>query len=257
VAHVTASGTATTYPFDASGTNDGRQITMDQNGNVYTLEYSHGVLYKLSSTGSVTAADTSGHIGGAVSSLDTAHVIAEIQDDHGSLHASFSSDLGYDATLCGGGCNAGGISKPTSLAATRAGYVWSANNNNTLSEINPANTEQGTAVAGSPFSGGGLNAGTATQQPVVWLALDGAGAPWVPNFAGNSISHFSSAGVAISPSTGFVPSTGTCPAQGLAVDGSGDVWVSCASNTAPVVEFIGAATPVYTPLTPGFLGTKP
>jgi hypothetical protein len=137
------------------------------------------------------------------------------------------------------------------------------NNNNTLtgfqgSAVNITSGDGvGSPIAGSPFSGGGLNAGTAAQQPIVGLAIDGADSLWIANYAGNSISQFSSTGAAITSSTGFLPSTGTCPAEGVAVDGSGDVWVSCTSSTAPVVEFIGAATPVYTPLTPGFLGTKP
>ena len=48
--------------------------------------------------------------------------------------------------------------------------------------------------------------------------------------------------------------------SGIAIDGSGDVWVSNNGNST-VSEFIGAATPVVTPLSVGVknstLGTRP
>jgi hypothetical protein len=258
VAHVAANGTISNFPFNATGTDDGHQIALDQNGNVYLLDYTDQSPYKLSNAGAVLNHLTVADPEGALSMFDVQRFV-EADASLTQLHVRFDSNLQNDTGACQNFCVYSGPGAPTSVAATSAGIVW-AIHNNTLFGMNAVESDgehPGGGIPGSPFTGGGLNAGTSAQQPVVWLAIDGAGSPWVPNFAGNSISEFSSTGTAVSPSTGFLPSSGTCPASGLAVDGSGDVWVSCASSTAPVVEFIGAATPVYTPLTPGFLGTKP
>jgi hypothetical protein len=48
---------------------------------------------------------------------------------------------------------------------------------------------------------------------------------------------------------------------GIAVDGSGNVWVASDDNVAPLTEFVGVAAPVVTPLVDGELfqelGTRP
>jgi hypothetical protein len=48
---------------------------------------------------------------------------------------------------------------------------------------------------------------------------------------------------------------------GIAIDGSGDVWVASDDNVGPLAEFVGAAVPVVTPLAAGAtykqLGTRP
>ena len=87
------------------------------------------------------------------------------------------------------------------------------------------------------------------------VAVDGAGNIWVANI-GATISEFSNNGVAISPSTGY--SLGPHYLNAIAVDGSGNVWVT---TDAAVVVFVGAATPVVTPIATGVknntLGTRP
>ena len=70
----------------------------------------------------------------------------------------------------------------------------------------------------------------------------GSGSVWIANLA-DSISRFSNSGVPISPSTGY--SVGGHFLNAIAVDGSGSVWVT--TDTA-VEVFIGAATPVVTPI---------
>jgi hypothetical protein len=259
VGHIAANGTAMAFPYNATGTDDGHQIAIDQNGNVYVLDFTNRSPYVLSNTGAVTGHLAGYNPEGALSILDTTHFM-EADTINLNLNVRFDASLTGDSHLCIASCKYAGPDPPTSLAANSADIIW-AIADNTLHGVDPKQSPNGVnvggAIAGSPFTGGGLNAGTAAQQPVVWLAIDGGNSVWIPNYAGNSISEFSSTGTAITSTTGFVPSTGTCPTEGLAVDGSGDVWVSCASNTAPVVEFIGAATPLYTPLTPGHFGTMP
>jgi streptogramin lyase len=143
---------------------------------------------------------------------------------------------------------------PDLIAIDGQGRAWATNvNESTLCAIGPA----GAVVTNSPFSGGGL------QYPA-GVAVDGSGNIWVSDISQQGVvSEFSSAGVPLSPSTGYVQ--GLVPAgnyfhgEDLAVDGSGDVWVT--SDSTSVVELIGAATPVVTPIALGVknntLGARP
>jgi len=149
----------------------------------------------------------------------------------------------------------GGLQYSYAVAVDSAGAVWVPNfNANTVSKF----TNAGVQVTGSPFSGGGL-AGSGG------VAVDGGGNLWTGNY-NNCISEFSSAGVAISPSTGF-KSTGVQDPREVAVDGSGNVWVAnlyTSPGIGPgndIVEFIGAAVPVVTPIAYGvannMVGSRP
>jgi hypothetical protein len=95
------------------------------------------------------------------------------------------------------------------------------------------------------YTGGGLIGGNA-------LGVDGAGNIWVGNTIGGTLTGFSSAGVALSPSTGYKGTATISRDLGMAIDGSGNIW-ECSSvspNAAynRVWEYIGVATPVVTPL---------
>jgi hypothetical protein len=143
-----------------------------------------------------------------------------------------------------------------SYAADSTDNVWITSPGNTLSSYYEKGSDPGPA---NSYDGGGLEANT-SAWPIIWAATDGAGNVWVANYgngpvAGN-ISEFDNSGTPLSPPTGYLAQT-DCPAQGLAIDGSGNVWVGCADPTTPVLEYIGAAVPVYTPLTPGSMGVRP
>jgi hypothetical protein len=118
-----------------------------------------------------------------------------------------------------------------------------------------------TATAGTAFNNpsGGIDA-------PVGLAVDGSGIVWVANQDGANISAISPG-----PSSSATPTTlspdGTSttnggysgggvissPAEptGIAVDPSGNVWVSISGGNYPVVEFIGIGSPTITPLADG------
>lgn len=113
-------------------------------------------------------------------------------------------------------------------------------------------------VAGT-YTGGGLD------DPL-GIAVDGSGNVWALNYdyanrvslgLSTSVSEFTNAGVALSPSTGYTSTNnayltdpnkpGITGGPGIAIDGSGNVWIT--NETANSVEIlIGAATPVVTPL---------
>ena len=148
----------------------------------------------------------------------------------------------------------GGLKSPYSVAIDASGNVWATNRGGpgSLSEF----TSTGTPITGTGgYSGGGLD------NPY-GIAIDGAGNVWAANNGGDSdsISEISSGGTAISGASGYVNQLMFSP-YGIAVDGSGNVWVTSDDNVGPLTEFVGAATPVVTPIAAGTtyneLGIRP
>ncbi|MDE3104479.1 MAG: hypothetical protein KGK08_04825 [Acidobacteriota bacterium] len=111
------------------------------------------------------------------------------------------------------------------------------------------------------YTGGGLNF-------PAQIAVDGANRIWVANRDGKSISAFNNDGTAFSPATGFIPSgqdpldptvagyTGLQSPHGLAIDGSGNIWVTNFTANS-ITVFYGLAAPVVTPLSPHSYGQRP
>ena len=85
---------------------------------------------------------------------------------------------------------------------------------------------------------------------------------WTANNGGNSnsISEFTASGTAVSGGNGYVAG-GLLEPYGIAVDGSGNVWVASDNTGGPLTEFVGVAAPVVTPIAAGAefkeLGTRP
>jgi len=131
----------------------------------------------------------------------------------------------------------GGLSSPIGIAIDGSGNAWVANDgNSSVTEL----TSLGASFANSPYTGGGLYYPDA-------IAIDGPGHVWVANDesaagvnGGNgSVTELSSSGT---PTSGS-PYTGgglNGPA-GLAIDGSGNAWVSD-SGTDAVSEFNSGGT---------------
>jgi streptogramin lyase len=108
------------------------------------------------------------------------------------------------------------------------------------------------AGALTTYTGGGLSSPKG-------VAIDGAGNVWLANSGNNSLSEFTSAGVAVTGTSGYTGGTLSLPTR-LDVDGSGNVWVVNSTGNS-VTEILGAAAPVVRPLASavvgGTLGTRP
>lgn len=261
----TTSGIVEAYsPTGGAGAGDGGGmqhtdatfgIALDASGDVFITDQTAGLVAVFDNNGNAlsgTSGFATGHAWAGVAIDSTGRFF--VADPAGNQVAGYTVS-GLPATFTGGTSavlTGGGLSQPNSLAFDSANNVWVTNGNSTLSKFQATS---GATLSASGFGGGGLNFNT-IAQPVVAIAIDGAGTPWVPNYNGQSISHFSAAGVALSPNTSGFPVNG-CAARGLAIDPSGNVWVTCDSSTQPVVEFVGAATPVRTPLTAGAVGILP
>jgi hypothetical protein len=123
------------------------------------------------------------------------------------------------------GFTGGGLSSGYEIAIDASGDAWITNQGgNSVTEL----SSSGAPVSGSPYTGGGLNncAGIAVDRSGnVWVANDPAGAPVT---GGNSITELSGSGsfVSGSPYTGG----GLNGPYNVAIDGSGDAWITNSGN---------------------------
>jgi hypothetical protein len=82
----------------------------------------------------------------------------------------------------------------------------------------------GQPALGSPIGGGGMKGGA-------WgAAIAPDGSFWAGSFGGAAMSHYSAAGIPLSPSTGWTNGALNHP-QGVAVDQKDNVWI--ANNYGP------------------------
>jgi hypothetical protein len=179
---------------------------------------------------------------------------AWIADVDYSILAKFSS---AGTALSTNGYTGGGLSGSAAMAIDGSGDVWTTSayyNGNYLVPNVTKFTNAGVALSPPPgYTGGGLN------QPLA-IAIDGAGNAWTANaFAvagvwSGSVSEFSSAGAALSPSAGYTGANLSYP-ESIAIDGSGDVWIANYISGVGVSELIGVATPVVTPICAGLPAT--
>jgi streptogramin lyase len=239
----TGSGTNyTANSYSGGGLNLPENIAIDGNNNVWATNLVPGSISEFVGSGtSYTGTNYTGVSFPAAIAVDASENIWT-GDNFDGIATEFTPGSGtYNPTQY---TNAN-LASGNALGIDANGSIWvvSGSSNNLGKFSGPSNsyTTQNT------YSGGGLNAPAA-------LAVDGSGNIWIANGSGDSISEFSNLGAALSPTKGFTGtdslagSTGgplTGP-TGIAVDGSGNVWVSDSSNTA--VEFIGAATPATVPL---------
>ena len=127
------------------------------------------------------------------------------------------------------------------LAIDQLQNVWVANYyGNSISEISSA----GVVISNGAYTNGGID------HPQ-GIAIDGAGDLWVANFRAAYLTELAGAsssapGAALSGAGGLGADAALLEAYAIAVDASGNVWVSnFGSNT--LTEFIGVASPVRTP----------
>jgi hypothetical protein len=101
----------------------------------------------------------------------------------------------------------------------------------------PLNAQPNDFTVGLNFTGGGLGGPTS-------IAIDASGNAWAANYNNNALSEFSSTGAALSPSVGGSYGLGGFSGGGLgdsgslAIDGSGEIWITNAYNE--VSEFSNA-----------------
>lgn len=261
IAEFESNGTAASGPpgFEGGGLNGPYGIAFDKSGNAWVSnflgssmsEYNpapQGVAISPSGGyGSAVVVGPAGIAGDAAGDVWTANYISStyalvegVPSSLPGVAPSFTVYTGITTNTP----NGAGLNSPYGVAVDASGNVWATNRggNGSISEISPT----GDAISGAGgYTGGGIDT-------PYGISIDGAGNVWTANNGGNanSISEFNTKGAPISGPNGYI-SSGLFIPYGIAVDGSGNVWVACDNTNGPLTEFVGAATPVVTPLSAG------
>ena len=283
--------------FVGNQTDSPVDLAVDTSNNIWVLNggRNSGNIAEFSNSGTLLSGPT-GYMGGHVTSTSVYGYSAGMAfNPAGNLVVSTNGD--YLTLFSPSGTvvtpQPAYVQLPTSaygLAYDPAGDLWTTSNG--LVKLLPS----GVAAAGSPFSGGGTTTGASAQglaidhasnvwltansttsiynnagQPVLAsgiaspggdqlanLAFDGSGAAFATDFTGSQIVKMvlsGTTGTAVPYGKGFLNTVSST----LAVDGSGNVWVSDfleGNNFSDgrLVEFVGLGAPVVTPLAAGVAG---
>jgi streptogramin lyase len=240
--------------FTGGGLNNPWGIAVDASGNIWVANLNNNSISEFNASGTPLSPNTTGDTGAGLNdpiaiAVDTAGDVW-VANHGASTISEFSSTTGLPLSTGTGG----GLDFPLGVGIDHSGDIWFANEGNSVvSKFSPSTppTTPPTALSGSGFAGGGLSV-------PYGLAVDGVGNIWVTNFSGACISEFSPSGTAITSGTGY-KGTANEP-EGIAIDQSGNVWVANDGNNS-LLEFIGAAAPVVTPLSVALknneLGVRP
>jgi streptogramin lyase len=227
-------------------------IASDSDGKVWTANYGSSTASLLSENGSPISG------GGGFGADQLSGPVAVAMDaNHNAWFANQSGDSGYVTSISPDGSHVtrttGCGEEPSGIATdaigvaakSSRGHVWTGNyESSTVSELALSNNGS-VIVASAGYSGAGLN------HPH-GIAVDGAGNVWVTNFEGNTLSELQGAngadpGQALSPGAGLGQDAHLGRPYGIAIDASGDLWVSNFGRST-ITVFVGAASPVKTPL---------
>lgn len=224
--------------FSAGGIYFPQGLAADTTGNVWVVDYGNSRVSLLSSSGSPVNGATawgSGQLSLPVAvAVDASHN-AWVANQSASTVTRISADGSSIAQVsC---CNGA-----SGLAVDQGGNVWVANYfGNSISEVSTSGT-----ILLNGQTGGGVDHPQA-------VAVDGAGRVWVSNFHAGTLSVFAgskspSPGTPLSPQVGLGTDAQLGSPFALAIDQSGNVWVTNSNGANTVTVFVGLATPVKTPL---------
>ena len=252
-------------PFSGGGLYQPGNIAIDQSGYLWVANPTgtggDGSISKFTSSGSsVTGSPFAG--GGVFNPSGIAIDVAGNvwATNPGEYTLSELSSSGSAKSPASGWGNGSKMSAPNGFAIDASGNLWIADGNlviSALSEYTPSTATPpvaGTWSSASPIYGGGLS----------WpwgVAIDGAGNIWLSNSYNSyaAISEFSASGAAISPQGGYIVPGAQGAPIGIGIDGAGNVWVANSNSTVyghaggSVSEYVGAATPVVTPVVANLL----
>jgi hypothetical protein len=229
-------------------------LSEDPYGNLYVANYGNSTATVLNPNGQpYTTLNGLPFVTGGVGSSDTAFPVAIAADATGtaSVPGGFWLANQGDSTITHLTATGTLLARPTccdganGMATDALGNVWvSSYYSSSASEVSPAGV-----VLLNQTTAGGLS------YPA-GVVVDGAQDVWIANYRGTSFSHLAgstnlqyAAGTGLSPSTGFGLDANLLLPFGIAVDPSGNVWLTNFANNDLVI-FYGIATPVKTPVMP-------
>jgi streptogramin lyase len=224
--------------FTAGGLDFPIAVAIDTDGSAWLVDYGDSHLTHLSSSGQALSG-TTGYASPTLvfpvaAAIDGSHNVWIANQGAATVTKVAANGSQFSSYTC---CNA-----PSGLAIDQLGNVWVTNYyGNSISEL----SSSGAVLSNGAYSGGGID----HPQDI---AIDGAGDVWIANYRAASITELAGAGAtapgaALSPAGGLGPDAALLEAYAIAVDASGNVWVSNFGNNT-LTQFIGLAAPVRTPL---------
>jgi hypothetical protein len=142
-----------------------------------------------------------------------------------------------------GGYTGDGLNQPTNVSIDGAGRIFTVNNNSSL--VSVINGADGSSASTTGYAVGISNAND--------LAVDGNDTVWYANCSAScgtpgadNVGHFTAAG-ALVPGSTALENTSFSHVSDLAIDGSGNLWISNTGGQS-VTELIGLAGPITTPV---------
>lgn len=241
VSVLTPAGTSAAGPngYQAGGLNYPISVAIDADGTVWVVDYGNSHVTLLDPSGNPLSGTN-----GYTTPLFAFPVAVAVDGNHfgwianqsGTTVTRVSPDgqsfTNYDCCMGASG-----------VAIDQGNNVWVANfYGDSVSLI----SSNGAVLSKGAYTGSG-----AIFRPQA-IAVDGSGNVWVANYRQSYLVELAGAtsasvGRAISPSKGYGSDAALLEAYALALDASGNIWVSNqGSNT--VTKFIGLGTPVKTPL---------
>lgn len=229
--------------YVSGGLNYPIAVAIDPSATAWVVDYGNSHLTLLSPTGSPLSGAS-----GYTTGLFSFPVAVAIDASHNGWIANQGSDAvgnGNVTRISADGrqlTNFNCCNGASGLAIDGTGNVWVANYySSSVSQISSA----GVVLSKGSFTGGGLSYPQG-------IAIDGAGTVWVANYRGPSITELAgvssaSPGQPISPSAGWAPDAALSLSYALAIDASGNIWVTN-FGTGTLTQFVGMAAPVKTPL---------
>jgi sugar lactone lactonase YvrE len=211
-------------------------VTADPNGNMWVVDYGDSKVTLLNSSG----ASLSGVTGWGGTSLNFPVALA-VDSNHNAWVANQSANTITKISADGSTtsvidcCNGA-----SGIAIDQSNNLWVTNYyGDSISEV----SDSGTVLLNGIAGGGVLHP--------QGIAVDGSGTVWVTNYRGNSISAVSGAssvspGTFLSPVSGFGTDASLLEPYGLALDASGNAWISNFGDNT-ITQFLGIATPIKTP----------
>jgi hypothetical protein len=224
--------------FTAGGLDYPTSVAIDTDTTAWVVDYGNSHLTHLSSSGQALSGAS-----GYTSSLFAFPVAAAVDGNHNVWVTNQSggtvTKVSPDGTQF---TNYACCDGPSTMAFDKLGNAWVANYyGNSISEISSA----GVVAASGPYMGGGI------LHPQ-GIAIDGSGNVWVANFRSGAISELAGAsgaipGATLSPAGGLGADASLLEAYAIAVDASGNLWISNFGSNV-LTQFVGLASPVKTPL---------
>jgi streptogramin lyase len=212
-------------------------VAFDTSGVAWVVDYGNSSLTLLSANGTAlsgTAGYSSANIGSPLAVATDAKCNAYVANEEKYTVTLVTADgSSYTDYTVG--------DEPSGIAIDASGNVWTAN----LQDNSVGLVSGGSVLSGSGFTGGGMD------HPQ-GIAADGVGNVWVASNDAPGLTELAGAaattpGVILSPSAGFGADSGMSKSLALAIDASGNVWVTN-MGTNTLTEFVGIAAPVQTPL---------